>query len=210
MKPEGLVLYHYWRSSCSWRLRWALKLKGVVCELKHINLLEGEHKTKAYLKLNPSGQVPCLKTKEDIATESLAIIEWLDELICDPKLIGGSPEKRRKIREFSYKIASGIQPIQNLGVMRAHSSQRSEQVAWAKLWIEKGLGVCEKLLEKTATKYCFGSELSLADLCLVPQVYNAKRFAVKLESYPKVQRIYDNCLETEACQASHPDQFKPS
>lgn len=208
MKPENIILHHYWRSSCSWRVRWALELKKIPFELRPVNLLEDEHKSPSYLKINPSGQVPCLQMGNEFHSESLALIEWLDEIFPTPKLVFGTPLKRMKIRELAYKVSSGIQPIQNLSVMRTHSRELEQQREWSRTWIRKGFVACEKLLEKSATKFCFGSEVSLADLCLIPQVYNAKRFELNLTSFPKIERIYENALETEACQAAHPESVK--
>lgn len=209
MKPKDLVLYHYWRSSCSWRVRWALALKEISYKHIAINLLAGDNQKEAYLKINKSGQVPALHIGNKFVSESLAIIEWLDEIHPSPKLILGTPSKRMAIRKLSYKIASGVQPIQNLSVMRAHSKEKAKQREWSKKWIVSGFKAYEKILEKTSTKFSFGSEITMADLCLIPQVYNAKRFSVNLEEFPKVRGVYENCLKTKSCQNSHPDRFKP-
>lgn len=208
MPTKKLTLFHYWRSSCSWRVRWALAAKEIPYETKAVNLLEAEHQSKDYKRLNPSGQVPCLKIGEHYISESLAIIEWLDETFPEPRLIPGNPWKKLEVRSLAYKIASGIQPIQNLSVMRKHHRERDEQLRWSRYWIEKGFLAVEKILEGTATRFACGSEVTLADLCLVPQVYNAKRFSVDLNHFPKIERVYENCLETKACQEAHPDSFQ--
>lgn len=210
MLDKNLTLYHYWRSSCSWRLRWAFHLKNVSYTKKAINLLEGDQKKENYLKLNPSGQVPCIEIENYFVSESFALLEWLEETYPSPELLPQNSISRLKIREFCYKIVCGIQPIQNLAVMKAHSQDVNEQKRWSRMWIERGLKSCERILESTATRFCFGSELTLADLCLVPQVYNAKRFDVDLGSFPHVHKVYENCLVTDSCQASHPDKSKDS
>lgn len=208
MKPKNLTLFHYWRSSCSWRVRWALALKEIPYQTKPINLIKDEQKSDFYKQLNPSEQVPCLQVENTFISESLAIIEWLDEIYPYPKILPGDPLKRLQIRSLSYKIASGIQPIQNLCVMKKYHREKEKQLEWSKYWIEKGFKSIEKILEKTASPFCFGQQVTLADLCLIPQVYNAKRFSVVMTQFPKIEKIYDNCLTTKACQESHPDQFQ--
>ena len=207
MKPQNFILHHYWRSSCSWRVRWALDLKKISFESKPVNLLKGEHKENSFKSLNQSGQVPCLQVGDQFFSESLSIIEWLDDVFPEVKLVSGTPERKRLIRELSYKISSGVQPIQNLSVMRAYSAEKSKQRIWSKQWITKGFEVYETLLQKSATRFSVGSQITLADLCLIPQVYNAKRFNVSLDSFPKIERVYHNALETKEAISSHPDVY---
>ena len=124
MNKKPLILYHYWRSSCSWRLRWAFEIKEIKYELKHINLLDGEHKSESYLEKNPSAQVPCLQVGSNFYSESLAILEWLEDSYPQPNLLPENPQKRILVRQLTNMIASGIQPLQNLKVQKYFSQTR--------------------------------------------------------------------------------------
>ena len=202
-KPN-ITLYHYWRSSCSWRVRWALKHKGLAYTDVPINLLQNEQNSPSFLVKNPGGYVPALQINAGIFGESLAILEWIEETHPASPLLPKSPADRLRVRQMCQHIASGIQPIQNLAVMRRHSSDPQEQAKWASHWIATGLEKFESLITPFAGTYCFGGELSFADLCLVPQVYNALRFNLSLTPYPIVARINAHCLTLPACQAAAP------
>lgn len=199
-----LTLYHYWRSSCSWRVRWALAIKGLPYESKPVNLLQGEHKTPAYAKLNPSMSVPTLVTQGTPITDSLAILEWLEEKFPKPALLPSSPLDKAKVRELAYVIHSGTQPVQNLKVMQFHSPEQSERNRWAAHWIREGLNAFEKRVRQSAGTYCVGGQVTLADLCLVPQCYNAERFNVALKEFPTLKGIYERCLNLKECEAAAP------
>lgn len=209
MITPDLTLYHYWRSSCSWRVRWAFAIKGLPYEAIPVNLLQSEQTGKNHLQRNPSGFVPSLQLGGQSFSESMALLEWLEESYPTPSLLSKDPLQRLRVREFSMKIASGIQPIQNLSVMRFHSDDQDKQRDWSKHWITKGLMACEKLLQGSEdSKFCFGDQLTFADLCLVPQVYNAKRFSVDMNLFPRLEEVYERALKTKTCQDSHPDKFK--
>jgi len=208
-----LKLYHYWRSSSSWRVRWALALKGIEYSFVAVNLLEAEQKSKEHLQRNPSGFVPALEVVENGNTqflaESTAIIEWLDENFSEPKLLPGDSFQRAKNRQLVQIINAGTQPLQNLQTQKHLSDDKDVKLQWTRHWIENGLTSYENLVVETAGKFSMGDEVSMADLFLIPQVYNAIRFDVDLKNFPTILKINENALKTEGCQASHPDKFKP-
>lgn len=209
--PESSwVLFHYWRSSCSWRLRWALAHKGIAHVKTHVNLLANEQRGPEFLQLNPSGFVPALKTGEEVWSESLAILEWLEEKFPAPPLLPASESGRLLARQLAHLVATGIQPLQNLLPQQKHSDDPEERKRFARFWNERGLGIYEEMLRRRPTalngRRSVGNEVTLADLCLIPQVYNAKRYDVDMGRFPLAQAIYEDCLKNEAaCQASSPE-----
>jgi maleylacetoacetate isomerase len=203
-----LTLYHYWRSSCSWRVRWALHHKGVIFSDLAVNLLQNEQNSPTYLAKNPGGYVPALEINGQIFGESMAILEWIEETWPHNPLLPASALDRLRVRQICNLIVSGIQPVQNLGVMRKHSSDAGQQAAWAHHWINLGLAKLEALIAPIAGTYCLGGELTMADLCLVPQVYNAQRFNVDLGPYPTIARINQHCLSLKSCIAAAPQNQK--
>lgn len=206
-----LRLYHYWRSSSSWRVRWALLYKNISCEYVTIDLLSDEQKKNDYINKNPFATVPTLEVVGEniFLTESLAIIGWLDDLFPkSQRLIPLEPWKRFKVMQLSEIINSGIQPIQNLRVQKMYSDNPIKRTEWAKYWIALGLKAYETLLQDSMGFYSCGDELSLADLCLIPQIYNAKRNGVDLSLFPKIMKIEENCLKLDSCIDSSPDRVK--
>lgn len=196
-------------------MRWALSLKDVDCTFAHVNLLEGEQRSEAHVKRNPMGLVPCLEITDKegkirYLAESTAIIEWLDERFKTPPLLPGDEFQRARLRQLAQVINAGIQPIQNLQVLKFHSASPDERKNWATHWIKLGFTAYETLVSETAGLFSFGDSVTLPDLFLIPQVYNAKRFDVDLKPYPLIQKINDNALITDTCQASHPDRFNPT
>jgi maleylacetoacetate isomerase len=199
-------LYHYWRSSCSWRVRWALELKKVPYQKIAINLLSGDQRSAAQLERNPIGHIPTIEIEPGFhLSESLAIIEWLEERFPEPSLLPRDPKTRAVVREVSHMIAGGIQPLQNLKVLAAVADTAEGRNAWAKKWIEDGLTAVEKRLAPFAGSYSFGGQITMADLCLIPQVYNAYRYGVDMPSKPTLKRIYDTCMKTAECKRSAPE-----
>nr|KAF6484783.1 glutathione S-transferase zeta 1 [Rousettus aegyptiacus] len=184
------ILYSYFRSSCSWRVRIALALKSIDYETIPVNLLKdgGQQFSKEFQALNPMKQ--------------LAIIEYLEETRPTPRLLPRDPKKRASVRMISDLIAGGIQPLQNLSILKEVGQEK--QLAWAQKAISSGFNALEQILQSTAGKYCVGDEVSMADLCLVPQVANAERFKVDLTLYPTISRINKSLLALEAFQVSHP------
>lgn len=182
-----------------------MELKGLSYQSQTVNLLKKEHQAPDYLSKNPSGFVPCLMIDGEPYSESLAIIEWLDETYPTPALLPQDSKGRLTVRRLAQIIAVGVQPIQNLAVQQYVSSEPTERQAFARHWIERGFKTYESLVEKTAGSFSFGSEVTLADLCLIPQVYNANRFSVDMTPFPKIDRIYNTAMETSACQKAQPE-----
>lgn len=204
-------LYHYWRSSCSWRVRWALEHKNIPFTTIDVDLLKAEHKSKDYLKLNPIGLVPTLRVGEQTLVESYAILEWLEKAHPNPSLLPDNLTEQAQVRALCMVIISGIQPLQNPATCKFHSTEQKEQQRFAQHWIKSGFSAFEGLLKKYSFSgaYCFEDRLTLADLCLVPQCYNARRFSVDVKAYPLIAKIEKNCLKLDSCNNSHPDKYAP-
>uniref|UniRef100_A0A8C7YGB9 Maleylacetoacetate isomerase n=1 Tax=Oryzias sinensis TaxID=183150 RepID=A0A8C7YGB9_9TELE len=197
------VLYSYFRSSCSWRVRIAFALKGIEYNLVPVNLIKdgGQQRSEQYSKLNPMQQVPAVEIDGITLCQSLAVIQYIDETRPGPRLLPVDPKARAKVRMISDLIASGIQPIQNLSVLQKVGE---EKVPWAQHFINRGFQALEPILKETSGKYCVGDEISMADICLVPQVYNAERFKVDIGRYPTIRKINETLVELEAFKVSHP------
>ena len=208
-------LYHYWRSSSSWRVRWALAIKKIPCAFTAVNLLEGEQTGEAHRKRNPFGAVPVLeitenKKKPKFLAESTAILEWLEETVPEPKLVPGDSFQRARIRQMAQIVNAGIQPLQNLKTMVFYSEESEKRNIWSQHWIQNGFTAYERLEKETAGKFSVGNQIPMADLFLIPQCYNAGRFSVSLEAFPTIAGIYARALETKECQATAPERFKPA
>ncbi|XP_041809696.1 maleylacetoacetate isomerase isoform X2 [Chelmon rostratus] len=203
--PTKPVLHGYFRSSCSWRVRIAFALKGVEYDQVPVNLIKdgGQQLTTQYKTLNPMQQVPAVEIDGITLSQSLAMVQYIDETRPGPRLLPADPKKRAQIRMISDLIASGIQPLQNLYVIQKIGA---EKVQWAQHFIDRGFQALEPILKQTAGKYCVGDEISMADICLVPQVYNAERFKVDIEQYPTIKRLNQALLEIEAFKVSHPSR----
>ena len=210
MMNPGFELFHYWRSSSSWRVRWALFHKGIDFKSTQVNLLDGESESPEHAARNPAGFVPVLKTHDGhYLTESLAIIRYLEELYPTPSLFPGTALDHAQIWALAEVINSGTQPLQNIPVMDRHTSDPEEKKKWSQGWILQGLDIYEKLAKMSCGKFSHGNELSVADICLIPQCYNATRFEVDFRQFPTISRVYDECHRIESLQKSHPDQYKP-
>ncbi|KAL7380612.1 hypothetical protein ABVT39_020641 [Epinephelus coioides] len=157
--------------------------------------------TEQYKALNPMQQVPAVEIDGITLSQSLAVIQYIDETRPGPRLLPVDPKKRAQVRMISDVIASGIQPLQNLYVIQKIGA---EKVQWAQHFIERGFQALEPILKQTAGKYCVGDEISMADICLVPQVYNAERFKVDVGQYPTIKRLNQTLLEIEAFKVSSP------
>ncbi|XP_060790239.1 maleylacetoacetate isomerase isoform X2 [Neoarius graeffei] len=197
------VLHGYFRSSCSWRVRIAFALKGIEYDQVPVNLVKdgGQQLTDQYKSVNPMQQVPAVTIDGITLGQSLAIIQYIDETQPGPRLLPADPKQRAQVRMISDLIASGIQPLQNLHVIQKIGA---EKVQWAQHFINKGFNALESTLKQTSGTYCVGNEISMADVCLVPQVYNAERFKVDLDQYPTIKRINQTLLKLEAFKVSHP------
>ncbi|XP_054469335.1 maleylacetoacetate isomerase isoform X2 [Anoplopoma fimbria] len=197
------VLHGYFRSSCSWRVRIAFALKGIEYDQVPVNLIKdgGQQLTEQYQKLNPMQQVPAVEIDGITLSQSLAVIQYIDETRPGPRLLPADPKKRAQVRMISDVIASGIQPLQNLYVIQKIGA---EKMQWAHHFIDRGFQALEPILKQTAGKYCVGDEISMADICLVPQVYNAQRFKVDVEQYPTIKRLNQTLVEIEAFKVTNP------
>jgi maleylacetoacetate isomerase len=208
-----MKLFHYWRSSASWRVRWGLELKNVAHEKVHVNLLAGEEKDPAYLAMNPAGYLPSLVMEgHSPLGESLSILEWLEETYPRPSFFSGDSFERAIIRQLAETINAGTQPLQNLDTMRMISEDKTVQADWVRHWAGRGLGVYESILTRLGrshAKFSVSDAPSLADLCLVPQCYSALRFQVDLGQFPRCRAIYEHALTTKECAASVPELFQP-
>ncbi|XP_076441760.1 maleylacetoacetate isomerase-like [Babylonia areolata] len=182
------ILYSYFRSSASWRVRIALAMKGVEYDYMPVHLVKegGEQNKEEYKALNPMSQVPTLIIDGVTLTQSLPIIEYLDETRPGPQILPKDAIKRAQARALAEVINSGIQPLQNLKTLAEFGDKKME---WGKTVISRGFDAFEKMLTSTAGKYCVGDEVTIADLCLIPQCYNAQRFSVDMSSYPTIVRI---------------------
>ena len=210
-------LYTYFRSSAAYRVRIALNLKGIAYEPLPVHLLRGggEQHSAAFAEVNPAGVVPVLEDGPLTLTQSVAIIEYLEECYPDPPLLPRSPPERAKVRAFALAIACDIHPLNNLRVMQYLGSKLAAdepaRSAWSRHWIELGFATLEHQLVTggTAGLYCYGDSPSLADCCLVPQVFNAVRLKCSLHPYPTLHRIYDHCTRlpafARAAPAAQPD-----
>ncbi len=182
-------LHGYFRSSAAYRVRIALGLKGLSAEHLFRHLRKGEQRAPDYLKLNPQGLVPTLETDDGRAlTQSLAIVEWLDETHPQQPLLPQDAFQRARVRAFAYAIACEIHPVQNLKVLnrvRALGGEEATQ-AWAKEINAEGLAACEQMIAQEPGPFCFGAAPTLADICLVPQLGNARRFGVDVSAFPRL------------------------
>jgi maleylpyruvate isomerase len=185
-----MKLHGYFRSSASYRVRIALNLKGLAAEHLPHHLRKGEQRDPAYLALNPQGLVPTLTDDAGhTLTQSLAIIEWLDETHPEPALLPSDALQRARVRAFALAIACDIHPVQNLKVLarlRELGQAEDEVTGWAAWANREGLAACETLITGQPGPFCFGAAPTLADICLVPQLANARRFGVRVEDFPRL------------------------
>jgi maleylacetoacetate isomerase len=205
-----VVLHDYFRSSASYRVRIALNLKGVAYEQHNVSLAKGEQKEAAYRAINPQGFVPMLEWDDKRFTQSLAIFDWLDAQVKEPPFVPHDPEGRAHVLALALTIACDIHPLNNLRVLKylkGELGQDQEAVdAWYRHWVAEGLAALEELAKPTAGKFLYGDEVGMADICLVPQLYNGRRFDVPMDAYPTLLRAEAAALQLEAFQAAHPDR----
>ena len=205
-----MKLHGYFRSSASYRVRIALNLKGLRPEHLPHHLRKGEQCAPAYLAINPQGLVPTLENDAGtILTQSLAIIEWLDETYPEPPLVPKDPLRRARVRAFAMALACDTHPVQNLKVLaRLRQLGLSEEkvTEWAAWANREGLAACETLIAGEAGPFCFGSAPTIADLCLVPQLANARRFGVDIAAYPRLLRAEAAAKEDKAFADAAPDK----
>ena len=204
------ILYEYWRSSAAYRVRIALNLKGVDYESRQIDLREGAQNAADYRAMNPFGLVPMLDIDGHRLTQSLAIINYLDLRYPNQPLIPAMAAERAHVVAMSLAVACDIHPLNNLRVLQylkkdlGHS--QDEVDAWYRHWISAGLPALETQAKPRAGKFLFGDAPTGADICLVPQLYNARRFEVPLDDYPTLLRAEENANKLDAFAAAHPDR----
>lgn len=204
-------LYNYWRSSSSWRVRIALNLKGLKYDYVPVNLLEGEQHGAAYRAVSPGGTVPLLEVEESgkrvRIAQSIAIIEYLEERYPTPSLLPEHPYLRARARMLAEQVNAGIQPLQNLQVLRyVEETLKGDKKAWAAHWVDRGLRAVQALAEETAGTYLVGEQPTVADAYLLPQLYSARRFGVDLSPFGLLLRVEAACNELPAFQAAHADR----
>jgi maleylpyruvate isomerase len=202
------VLHGYFRSSAAFRVRIALNLKGIAYQDAIHHLGKGEHDVPAYRALNPQGLVPALEADGAVLIQSLAICEYLDETCPEPPLLPRDPVLRARVRAFAQVIACDVHPVQNLKILkrlRGLGLDERQVTAWAARTIEEGFDACAALIAGEDGPYCFGREVSLADIALVPQFANARRFGVELR-WPRLEAVERACLALAAFARAAPDR----
>lgn len=203
------VLYDYFRSSASYRVRIALNLKGLAYESAAVSLLDNAQQSAEYLSKNPQGLVPALLDQDQLITQSLAICEYLDEVYPTPALLPSDALGRARVRALALSIACDIHPLNNLRVLRRlegqFSADQDAKDAWYRHWIATGLSAFERQIQTTQGLYCYGNTITLADLALIPQVYNARRFQCDLSAYPSIVAIEQRCLALDAFAQATPE-----
>jgi maleylpyruvate isomerase len=205
-----MKLHGYFRSSASYRVRIALNLKGLSTEHLPHHLRKGEQCAPAYLAINPQGLVPTLEDDAGtVLTQSLAIIEWLDETYPAPPLLPKDPLRRAKVRAFAMALACDVHPVQNLKVLarlRQLGLPEEKVTEWAAWANREGLAACETLIAGESGPFCFGAAPTIADLCLVPQLANARRFGVDVSVYPRLLKAEAAARENKAFADAAPDK----
>ena len=203
-------LHGYFRSGASWRVRITLNLKGLSVTHSFHHLRRGEQRAPTYLALNPQGLVPALELEDGtVLTQSMAIIEWLDETYPTPALLPLDKVHRAKARSFALVLAADTHPLQNLKVLNALQKLGVSEESvrdWAAEVNTEGLEACEALLSNVDGPYCFGAAPTLADICLVPQLGNARRFGVDVRRFPRLIEAEAACLQLQAFAEAVPDR----
>ncbi len=207
-----MILYGYSLSSASYRVRIALALKGLPYASVSKNLRANEHRVAAYLQINSQGFVPALELDDgSVLAQSVAIIEYLDEIHPNPPLLPAEPLSRARVRALTQAITCDVHPLNNLRVLRYLeenlSIDKETRDAWYRHWVEAGFSALERWLTRDppAGRYCHGDSITVADICLVPQVFNARRFSVDLNPYPRILCIDAACRELPAFRVAAPE-----
>ena len=205
-----MKLYTYFRSSASYRVRIALAYKGIAHEAAYVSLVKAEHQGDAFRGVNAQGLVPALEDGGQVLIQSLAIIEYLDERHPAPPLLPKDPVERAYVRAVSQIVACEMHPLNNLRTLKyirkAYKLDEEGVNTWYRHWIADGFGMLEGYLgrERRVGTYCDGDAVSMADCCLVPQVFNAQRYNCELAPYPMIMRIFDACMQLDAFAATQP------
>jgi maleylacetoacetate isomerase len=206
----ALTLHSMWRATAPYRVRIGLNLKGLSYDYVAHDLVGGEARRAPYVDLNRQGLVPALETDDGVLTQSLAILEWLEETHPRPPLLPASPRERATVRAMAEIIACDIHPLNNLRVLQklgqlGFSFGSPEQTAWIHGWIGPGFDALEPMIARHGAGFCFGETPGLADCCLIPQVYSAERYGLDLAPYPAIRAVADRAAEHPAFAAAHPN-----
>ncbi|MCZ6604915.1 MAG: maleylacetoacetate isomerase [Alphaproteobacteria bacterium] len=209
-----MKIYDYYRSSSAYRLRIALNLKSLIPEREFVNLQDQIQRSEGYLSVNPQGLVPSLLDDDgQLVSQALAIIEYLDELYPEPPLLPPDAVGRARVRGLALTIACDIQPLNNLRVLKYLKSAfdiSDDRISadWYCHWITLGFETLEARLsgDDATGRFCHGQAPTMADCCLIPQVFNAERFGTETSDYPAIKRIFDTCMALDAFASAHPDR----
>jgi maleylacetoacetate isomerase/maleylpyruvate isomerase len=204
-----MELYNYFRSSASYRVRIALALKGLEYDYKAVHLARNEHFQESFAAVSAARLVPLLRDGDAVLTQSLAIIEYLDELHPQPPLLPPDPRGRARVRALAYDVACEIHPLNNLRVLRYLTRDlrvgEDDKNRWYRHWVETGLEAIERQLAAAPSTYCHGEAPTLADCVLAPQIFNARRFDCRLDHVPQVMRVFDACMKLPAFEGTRPE-----
>ena len=200
-----MILHGYWRSGTSYRTRIALNLKGLTYDQAGVDLRTGDQHSDAFLALNPQGLVPALEVDGQVLTQSPAILEWLEERFPEPPLLPTGLGERAQVRAMAALVACDIHPLNNLRVLKAVKALNGDANDWAAGWIRPGFDALEALIARHGDGWAFGDTPTLADCCLVPQIYSARRFEVDVSAWPRIAGIEARAAGHPAFQAAHPD-----
>ena len=204
-----MELYNYFRSSASYRVRIALALKGLAYDYKAVHLAKNQQFQESYTAVSASRLVPLLRDGEHSLTQSLAIIEYLDETHPEPPILPRDAPGRARVRALALDIACEIHPLNNLRVLRYlvrdMKVSEDDKNRWYRHWVETGLEVVERQLAAAPTTFCHGSVPTMADCCLVPQIINAQRFECRLDHVPQVMRVFEACMKLPAFEGTRPE-----
>ncbi|WP_428607016.1 maleylacetoacetate isomerase [Sedimenticola sp.] len=206
-----ITLYDYFRSTAAYRVRIVLNLKGIDYRQAGVNLLQNEESSPEYRAINPQGLVPALDLDGHVLQQSLAICEYLDERHPEPALLSDDPLQRAHIRALAQMVACDIHPVNNSRILKYLVSElgvsEAQKLAWYHHWLDEGFRPIEQILQQSASdsEFCCGDRPTLADVCLVPQVFNARRFELDLTPYPTIVRIEQTCLAIDAFERARPE-----
>eukprot|EP01059_Diplonema_ambulator_P026101 TRINITY_DN43284_c0_g1_i1.p1 TRINITY_DN43284_c0_g1~~TRINITY_DN43284_c0_g1_i1.p1 ORF type:complete len:227 (+),score=62.64 TRINITY_DN43284_c0_g1_i1:33-683(+) len=207
MSGGKMKLYNFFTSSCSFRVRIAMCYKKIDYEYVPVDILKGEQREAWFGEINPLRQVPALEVDGCVLTQSLAILEFLEERYPELPMMPRGDVERAQVRSLCEMVVSGVQPVQNLGILREIGNRFGKQhtTDWAQYWISHGFTALEQTLSKTAGTHAYGDTLTLADCCLIPQVFNAtEKYGLTLDTYPTIKRVAENGFAHPAVKAAHP------
>lgn len=203
-----LTLHSAWRASAPYRVRIGLNLKGLAYDYAPVNLVRSQHHEPAYAALNPQRLLPTLEVDGRVLTQSLAILEWLDETAPEPRLLPADPFDRATVRAMAEIVACDIHPVNNLRILRALAGLGIEEPArdaWVQRWIADGFTALEPMVATHGRSFAFGDAPTMADCCLVPQIYNAERFKLDMSPFPALRAVAARVAEHPAFVAAHPN-----